>query len=83
MKLIALAAIAGLSFTTAGCIIVDADTDRDDWDMSYSSDAERVYSADITDSEITIRVAASGCTTKDFFDSRCRSPWRRYLHCRI
>jgi hypothetical protein len=69
MKFLVLAAIAGLSLTTAGCIIVDADTHKDDWDLSYSSDAERVYSADITDTDITIRVAASGCTTKDFFEA--------------
>ncbi|MAP94351.1 MAG: hypothetical protein CMK07_05310 [Ponticaulis sp.] len=67
MKFPALLAIAGLTAVLAGCVIIDADSD-DDWDASYSSDGERVYSADITDTGLTVRVAASGCTSKDFFD---------------
>ena len=67
MKFAMLAAISGLAMLTAGCVIVDADVE-DDWEGRYSSSAERVYSADITEDSITIRVAASGCTTKDFFD---------------
>ena len=60
----ALIACAGVSL--AGCVIVDADVDESDF--RYSSDAERLYSADIMDDSISIRVAASGCTTKDFFE---------------
>lgn len=67
MKLLAIAAISGLALTAAGCVVIDADS-HEDWDTSYSSSAERVYSADITDNQIAVRVAASGCTNKDFFD---------------
>lgn len=67
MKLIALAAISGLALVTAGCVVIDADS-HEDWETSYSSNAERVYSADFSDDRIAVRVAASGCTNKDFFD---------------
>ncbi len=68
MTRIAIAALAGLSATMlAGCVIVDADVD--DVKARYSNEhAERVYSADIGNDQITLRVAASGCTTKEFFD---------------
>ena len=67
MKYLTLTAFAGLSMMTAGCVIVDADVDE--LDARYSHDAERVYSAKIEDNTITLRVAASGCTTKEFFDT--------------
>lgn len=67
MKFAMLAAISGVALLTTGCVIVDADVE-DDWEHNYSSSAERVYSADISDNSITVRVAASGCTTKEFFD---------------
>lgn len=66
MKTLTVAALAPLALITAGCVIVDADVK--DLDARYSSDAERVYSAVIEDNTITLRVAASGCTTKEFFD---------------
>ncbi|MAK60687.1 MAG: hypothetical protein CMK09_06885 [Ponticaulis sp.] len=62
-----MASVSGLLLTMGGCIMVNADGDGD-WDMEYSNSSERVYSADITDGEIAVRVAASGCTTKEFFD---------------
>ena len=68
MKYLSLIAISGLTLFTAGCVIVDADV-KDELDYRYSDNAERVYSADISDAEISIRVAASGCTTKEFFDA--------------
>lgn len=67
MKLIALSAIAGAALITTGCVVIDADSNGD-WDTSYSSSSERVYSANISDNQIAVRVAASGCTNKDFFD---------------
>lgn len=67
MKALALTAIAGLALTVSGCVIIDADDH--DFDTRYSSSsAERVYSADIGADSITLRVAASGCTTKEFFE---------------
>lgn len=66
MKFLTMTAFAGLALTTAGCVIVDADVDE--FDARYSRDAERLYSAKISEDTITIRVAASGCTTKEFFD---------------
>ncbi len=67
MKILTVTAFAAMALTTAGCVIVDADVK--DLDARYSSDAERVYSAKIEDNTITLRVAASGCTTKDFFEA--------------
>lgn len=67
MKALTLTAIAGLALTVSGCVIIDADDH--DTGMHYSSSAaERVYSADIGADSITLRVAASGCTTKEFFE---------------
>ena len=66
MKSLALFGAAGLTLLSAGCVIVDADVDEHR--MRYSEDAERFYAADIADNEISIRVAASGSTTKEFFD---------------
>lgn len=67
MKILTLAALSGMLLATAGCVVIDADS-HEDWDASFSSGAERLYSADISNNEISVRVAASGCTTKDFFD---------------
>jgi hypothetical protein len=66
MKTLTFTAFATLTLFTAGCVIVDADVK--DLEARYSSDAERVYSAKIEDNTIAIRVAASGCTTKEFFE---------------
>ena len=66
MKFLSIAAAVALTTVAAGCVIVDADVD--DHNMRYSSGAERVYAADISDDAITLRVAASGCTSKDFFE---------------
>lgn len=68
MKILTMTAFAGLALTTAGCIIVDADLDEQHKSRFSDTAAERVYSADISENSITIRVAASGCTTKEYFD---------------
>lgn len=64
MKLFTLAAISGVALLSAGCVVIDADTDGD-WDHHFSDD--RLYSANITEDAVIIRVPASGCTSKESF----------------
>lgn len=68
MKALGLFAATALAATTAGCVIVDAEVDGDNYNPRYSKDAERVYSASIDENSITINVAASGCTNEAFFE---------------
>lgn len=67
MKLILPVLAVSLTALLAGCVIIDAE--RNDMTARYSGDAERVYSANIGADAITLRVAASGCTTKEFFNA--------------
>ncbi|MCG8441602.1 MAG: hypothetical protein MI723_07335 [Caulobacterales bacterium] len=63
------AVIAGAALLAlGGCVIaIDADEDMD-WDH-HENGLERLYSANIAEEGVQVRVASNGCTSEDSFDA--------------